>query len=320
MLRASNYFVLICLVPLTVHFAQGEDWRWAGYEVIGSHSVHRDKILQNVPVKVGSNYKEDPSAWDKWCANLRVQFNFHATRCSSVRYLNFQAYLVVEIVEVGNEQRMVFRRAPIGDIAFASETAVELHDRLYKRIRDLFDLGIGIQESGDKGYLDYNDPQMREMVLELIQHTPPIRNNLLEILSNDRDTNKRAKAANLLNWTISNLSETIVKVTGLLDDPEVLVRNNISRFALQFVHRLADRNERHGVIDRLLIQLDRPSHADRNKAIYNLIEIVKVFPEDRSYVNAKGRELIRYIAGTSVLENVRDPAQEILEKLDQVQK
>ncbi len=314
--HAVARIVIVLFLGFTPTLSFAQDWKWTGFEVIGNRTVTKADILSLLPVKVGDVYKEDPSSWKKWCSDIKKQFKFHYTECSAVRYLNFEAYVVIEIVEVGYEYRSKFRADPTGDITLASSEVLDLYERLYKRLWELFNQGIAAQETTDKGYLDYSDKQMHNIVEQLVKVTPKYRDNLLEVLEKDKDINKREKAANLLNWTVNSLDDSIVRANRLLDDPSGLVRNNISRFTLHFVDKVQTEKYRHGLIDQLLLQLDRPSHGDRNKAIYNLLSLAHTFPSDRPYIKTNGLSVIEYTSQTSVLSNVRDPATELLKLLN----
>lgn len=309
-----KYLFLIFMLCTEVSFAQ--DWKWAGFEVIGNHKLTKAELLKYIPIKVGDLYKEDPISWEKWCADLKTHFKFHFTKCSSVRYLDFKSFFTLEIVEPGYEYRTQFRVEPKEDIPLATLEIMDFYERLYKRLWELFNQGIGVQEKTDKGYLDYADKEMHEIVEKLIRLTPKYRDNLLEVLEKDKDINKREKAANLLNWTVTNLAGSVVKANSLLDDPSELVRNNISRFTFHFIEKVQSQLDRQGLIDNLLIQLDRPSHGDRNKAIYNLVHLAEKFPADRPYMKAKGLPLIEYTANTSILDNVSGPATQLIKLLN----
>lgn len=290
-------------------------WTWKGFEIIGNEKASRSDILSFIPVKVGEPYAETPDQWHQWCDDLKNGLGFYQTECSAVRYANFDAYFVVEVVERGQEYRTQFRSTPTGDIPFASAEVLDLYERLYKRLWDLFNQGQPAQETTDKGFLDYSDKEMHEIVLQLTQAVPTYRGNLLKVLAEDRDINKREKAANLLNWSITNLDQSVVEANRLLDDPSSLVRNNISRFTLHFIGKVKNKSQRKQIIKNLLVQLDRPSHGDRNKAIYNLLFIAQKFPEDVAFMKKTGLKLIRKIADTSVLDNVRDPAQSLIKMM-----
>ena len=302
--------------PLVVLFVSitslAQDWKWTGFEVVGNHKVTKSEILSHIPVKIGDIYEEDPVLWKKWCVDLKDHFKFYFTDCSSVRYINFQAFFVVEVIELGQEYRNQYRLEPTRDLQLASPEILKLYDQLYSRMMMLFNQGINIIESYDKGYLDYSDQEMHKVAEQLAKTVPRYRLNLLDVLENDKSVNQREKAANLLNWSVNELANSVMYANRLLDDPSDLVRNNISRFTLHFIDKVNNQKNREEMIDRLLLQLNRPSHADRNKAIYNLLFIAQIHPTDREYIKLKGEYLIKYIANTSLLDNVRDPAIQLL--------
>lgn len=291
-------------------------WTWRGFEVIGNRQTSKKDILALIPIHEGETYQEAPEKWKQWCANIKSNFDLVATECSSVRYANFDAYFVVEIVEPGFEYRNQFRTIPPKNIPLANQEILSTYEKLYQRLWDLFNAGTPPEEHASQGYLDYSDTQMQGYVQRLIQLVPAYRANLLEVLANDQDINKREKAANLLNWSVENLTDSILRSNQLLDDPSSLVRNNISRFTLHFVDKLQKQTERREVINNLLAQLDRPSFADRNKSIYNLLLIARKFASDRLYIRARGISLIRYISEASILSNVRDPALQLIELIE----
>ena len=287
-------------------------WKWVGFEIIGYHKISKEDLQSLVPIHAGSTYQEDFPTWQKWCSDIKTKFSLFFTECTSVRYSNFNAYFAIEVIEPGYEYRNNFRPSPSKDIPLATPEIMDLYEKLDARLWELFNRGAPPSETSDRGYLEYTDSEMHKTVQSLIQFVPKYRANLLDVLENDKDINKRAKAANLLNWSLNNLGESIVQANRLLDDPNSLVRNNISRFTLHFPEKIMNSLDRQKVIDHLLLQLDRPSHGDRNKAIYNLLMMIKKFPEDSAYIKEKGLRLITYISQASVLSNVRDPALEIL--------
>jgi hypothetical protein len=288
-------------------------WKWKGFEVFGNHRVAKGDIQALIPIHEGDPYQEHADLWKQWCTEIKDKFRYASTNCSSLRYANFEAYFIIDVVEPGSEYRDQFRAIPQKTIPLANPKILTVYEKLYQRMWELFNKGTPPKEAADQGYLDFSDPEMHGYVQQLVQTVPAFRENLLEVLANDQDLNKREKAANLLNWSVENLAGSIVRSNQLLDDPSSLVRNNISRFTLHFTDKLQSPMERRQVIDNLLIQLNRPSFADRNKSIYNLVMIAQKFKSDRPYIRTKGKSLIQYISEASVLPNVKDPATELLQ-------
>lgn len=295
--------------------ASAAEWKWVGFEIIGNRSVSREDVQKFTPIELGTTYAED-EAWKSWCENIQKTYDLAYAHCSTVLYSDFTAYFTVDLVEKGEEERIQFRAPPTGTFpAFPQEIQV-LYDKFYERIWYLFSQGNPPTENSQAGYLDVSDAEAHDTVLELVKLVPAHREQILEILENDRDEAKRAQAANLMNWTVSDLSDSVIQSAALLDDPSSLVRNNISRFTNAFIAHVKSVEARKKLVDAYVTQLGRPSHGDRNKGIYNLLLLVQAFPEDLAYVRAKGQSAIRYLAETSVLSNVQGPAKELLQLID----
>jgi len=63
-LRSEN----LCTKPLYFFFfvttvANAQEWSWAGFEVLGNHSISREAILKVVLIQIGGKYQEDTEAW-----------------------------------------------------------------------------------------------------------------------------------------------------------------------------------------------------------------------------------------------------------------
>ncbi len=153
---------------------------------------------------------------------------------------------------------------------------------------------------------------MGPLVERLAQIVPQHRANLFDVLRHERDLNHRRAAATLLNWLGEDPDQMLADTMPLLDDPDGGVRNNLSRFMTQFVGKVRSKRLRHRLIDSFLLQIQRPSHGDRNKGVYDLLFMAQASPADCKYIRRRGTEPIHYLADNSIVFNVRDPAQELL--------
>jgi len=306
-----NLFKLITIF-FSVYSFSSESWIWTGVEIVGQNRVTRDKILSQtpLPIVVGEKYTQNLSSWSKWCSSIKKNFSFSYTRCSSVRYSDFQAFFVVNIVDKGEEHRSKFRAPPRETIALANEDILDTFDSLQKRMWALFEQGVAPKESVTNGYLNYDDKEMSHYVLRLNKLVPNYRENLLDVLKNDKNIEKRGKAATLLNWA-SDTNDSINEIYVLLDDPSSLVRNNITRFMLHYFSQIKQNIKKYSIINSLALQLERPSHGDRNKAIYGLLKIAKSDASLIPKIKEHAIKEISHIAKHSILSNVRDPAIEL---------
>jgi hypothetical protein len=296
--------------------ATSPEFIWKEVEIMGNTQHSREEILAHIPLRLGEPFVREPERWNKWCAKLVDVFDFHDATAGAMRGIDGTARLSVEIVERGAEHRSHFRSAPTGLTRPLPDSVRSLYDDLVARGEELFEQRKVNAESGYGGYLDYADLRMHKVVLQLIKTVPPHRKTLLDTVANDRDANKRATAATMLHWA-GETTKSIAVVHRLLDDPDYAVRNNISRFMNHYLDRLESRDLRQRVIDALLVQLDRPSGSDRNKAIYGLRELAQSFEVDRAYIAHRGLDVIRYMARNSLAGSfVCDPAKEILELIE----
>lgn len=286
-------------------------WIWAGFEVMGYRTVTRQQILEPPPAELGTPFDPDMEALTRWCSQLQQRLDLAQTLCSPLRFADGKSYLVIDIVEHGDEARARFRDEPSGEVELATPEVRRLVEALGARQMALFQQGQAPGESADEGYLDYADEEMHGHVEALRRELAPHRLGLLEVIAQDGDFQKRAAAAQLLNWA-GDVTDSIARVHGFLDDPQVLVRNNIARFMLHYVGQVEDPEVRRSVIRELAEQLGRPSHADRNKAVYGLLNIAQAVPGDRPAILAAAGEHLTELAERSLLINVRDPAAELL--------
>lgn len=288
-------------------------WRWKDFEIVGSTQTDPAAIRQAIPLPLGGAFPEDPEVWAAWCPGLAERFGLASLTCSPVLFLDGRAYLVVEVVEKEEAERLRFGTAPAGDIALP-ESLVSLYTRLQERQQDNFRQGRANQEDVKQGYLDYSEPEMHALAQELAAAVPPHRATLLAALAEDKDAEDRARAATLLHWAPDKES-SIAAAHRHVADPSGLVRNDISRFLLFYLDRVKSRDTLRSVIDALALQLSRPSHGDRNKALYGLESLLKGAPDLAPAVAEKAGPWLRRIAEQSVLENVGDVAKGLVEKL-----
>jgi len=285
-------------------------WRWADFEVLGYRTVTRAVILDPPPVELGTPIPEEERPWEPWCEELEERLDLHRARCSPVYFAGGDGYLVIDVIEKGDEERDHFRPEPEGEVEIPAEVRRRF-DALEARQMELFRTGTPPRESAEGGFLDYDEPRMHELVTELRELVPPLRERLLEAVATDADAEDRAAAARLLNWA-GDVTDSIARVHRHLDDPSVLVRNNISRFTLHHVHRVESPEVRRSLVEVLCRQVARPSHADRNKALYSLLHLSQTFPGELPAIRAGCGEPIATLAERSVLGNVRDPAAELV--------
>ena len=300
--------------------AEEAPWTWAGLEILGNHAVPRAAIEELITIPASGTWRKgDPPVWKESCAAVKERFDFADVLCPGEPLRVFdgrKAYLVVDVVEKGREGMLKFREAPTGSVPFANEEMVRLSVELDAKTMAAGMAGHGYSETGDKGYLSYVDRKgtnedLTPTVERLAHLVPRYRDNLFAVLRSEADREARRRAATLLNWA-GDPDGTMKKTLPLLDDPDPGVRNNLSRYMTHFSGQVTSKRLRHRMIDAFVLQLDLPSHGDRNKGLYNLLSIAQARPDDRAYILERAADSLRYLSGNSILFNVQGPARELL--------
>jgi len=326
MKRLASLLVVVFVGSFLVPAADEAPWFWAGLEILGNHKVPRAEIEKMITIPIGGEYhRGDAPFWTESCAEVQKKFDFAAVKCGDRPLRVFdgrKAYLIVDIVERGHEDLLKFGEAPSGSVPFANDEMVRISGELSAKTMAGAMAGQYYNESAKQGYLTYTDPtgkneDLTPQVQRLAQLVPQHRDNVLAVLRGESDPKKRQEAATLLNWAGGDPAKTLGQSLPFLNDPDEGVRNNVSRYMIQFVGEVKSKKVRHQLIDAFVDQLARPSHGDRNKGIYNLLGIANAWPSDRGYIRAHGGESIRYLAENSILFNVKPPAQELLALVDQ---
>lgn len=297
------------------------NWNWCGYEIHGNHQIDTKRLLRVLPKRrFGRRIDKDTDYLVESAGEtIKGKFKLPFASGTLFRFIGqdgktFKAFGVIDIVEKGDEHRCSYRTINGRDIVLANDEILEIHVWLYQRLKILFNQGNPPHETYDHDFLDFfNDPECHQLCLQLSRLVPAYKDNILEVVAFHNDEEVRATAANLLCWTRFDLEETVAVTHKLLDEPSESVRNNISRFMIPYVGRIYGAHIKHPLIKSLLTQLDRPSHRDRNKAIYCLLAIAQRSGFlDRQYIKERGSKLIKRLAKTSLMPNVRDPALSLL--------
>jgi len=229
-----------------------------------------------------------------------------------------RTYITAQVLEESDAIRLADRDEPIRDLALPAELDALMQQR-EERFEELFDSGQYeklaervIEDDAGRVYLEYHgDDQLGALSKKLADLAPTHRDVILDVLKNSSHAQARARAANALNWA-GQYEDSIRSVHTLLDDPSGLVRNDITRFMLAYVKRIEDPELKGSLVRVLALQAMRPSHADRNKALFGMLFIAQTSTEARDVVLEQAGDTIRLIAEQSLLENVGGIAKMIL--------
>src|SRR5262245_8343850 len=153
--------VLLAAYPGEAPAPAADTWTWSGLEILGNHHVPRADIEKLIPIPIGGAYTiGEAPFWKESCATVERTFGFAKVECGDRPLRVFdgrKAYLIVDVVERGNERLMKFRAAPQGTVAFGDPRMAALGDDVTKKALAAGMAGRPYNESGEKGYLSYAD-------------------------------------------------------------------------------------------------------------------------------------------------------------------
>jgi hypothetical protein len=296
-------------------------WVWTDYEVVGHRSVTREQILEDLPFTLGEEAQrglETNTAINAWCAARKEALGLYAIDCGLLRFGDGKTYVTVNVLEEEDARKLTTRAKPTAELTIPAELDAT-YARLYAIQEGHFDSGnykVLAEEvtrpDGADPYLTYpKEPEMAKLAAELAAAAPAHRDALRDATARAADPAVRARAATLLNWA-GDTTKSVEVAHLLLDDPSGLVRNNLSRFMLHYIPDVDD-PELQGSLARVLaVQATRPSHPDRNKALYGLLYIAQSSEPARALVMKEAGDTIRRLAEQSRLPNVGEVAEQIL--------
>ncbi len=296
-------------------------WIWTDYEVVGHRSVTRDEILQDLPFTMGEEAqrgKETNIAINEWCDGRKEALGLYGIDCGFLRFGDGKTYVTVNVLEREDAVKLTTRARPTADLALPAELDAT-YSKLFEIQEGHFDSGNYkvLQEEvtrpdGADPYLTYpKEPEMAKLAAELAATAPAHRDTLRDIAARAANPAVRARAATLLNWA-GDTTKSIEIAHQLLDDPSALVRNNLSRFMLHYIPDVDDPDLQGSLARVLAVQATRPSHPDRNKALFGLLYIAQSSEPARALVMKEAGETIRRLAEQSRLPNVGEVAKQIL--------
>jgi hypothetical protein len=285
--------------------------KWAGIEVIGTDAATAEKIRTLDIVTIGSTFKAQKAKHycEKCKKIIRSKTKFKNAYCGLVWYGDQTAYLTVE-TEGKQIHNNLLRTIPENQNAIVKipEELNEVFLKWESRMSALM-----FSRNLDKS-TDSNDPLLHELEVKLSKLVPTYNHTILDVIHYSPDVIERQKAAQLFTW--SNHAENLPHVLewDLLLDPHPGVRNDVARSFSSSMEKIKDEELLKKLMPVYCKQAALPSHTDRNKALYSILNIIKTHPNLISTLNENipCKKNITYISNVSILENVRDPAKDIL--------
>lgn len=292
------------------------DWKLVGIDVFGNRSVSREQIILELPMQLGDSVKaSDKPMRDRWCQSLVPKHRLFAAHCAMILIQPANAYMSIDVVEKGDAWRDRYPE-PSFRPGLSLDPALKAKITQLEEAKDRkFAQGVELEQIANPDqYLDYKDPDLHKIAAELHDLAPRYRAHVLEVLSFDANGADRADAATLLNYT-GDPATTASVAASHLDDPDVTVRNNVSRYLDDAAPTVTDPKVQRAIVAATAWELNRPSMQDRNKALFALSGLLEKRPTLAPLIAQAACPNLNMIAVRSVMPNVGGIAKDILTTL-----
>lgn len=295
---------------------------WAGIEVIGVDSVTAQKLRESMPFQKGSDFVlADVQKYKSECQEIiKKNVPFSQGRCSCVLFEDKKVFLVADVVHNGTKNKIsLFRTIPEkknGKVSKLPKKLRDLYIALEERRSVHISQGKFPLEIINDGYLDYEDPTLHVLAMQLSSFASGHNNVLLDIIHYSKDAEERRTAAILFSWAKHPENINLILKWNILFDPDTGVRNNIARSYVFVMQDVKNKSLLRKLIPIYCKQVNLPSHTDRNKALTSIFEILQADKEIIPIVNEECKAAIKYMAETSILNNVGGVAKEIIKQFD----
>lgn len=295
--------------------------KWTGIEVIGTDAITANKIRALGLVTIGNTFPASKAKHycEKCKKIIQKKTQFKNAHCGLVWYGDEGAYLIVETSGKQADNK-AFRAIPTNKYAVITipDELNEVFLKWESRISALMSSGNFLTEKPNENFRDSNDPILHELAVQLSQLVPKHNQAVLDVVHYSPDVKERQKAAQLFAW--SNHAENLPYVLewDLLLDPNLGVRNDVARSFSHSMNKINDEALLKNLMPVYCKQLSFPTFTDRNKALISLSRMLQSHPTLISSLNSNSqcKANITYISNASILENVRDPAKDILKILE----
>lgn len=295
----------------------------AGVDVFGSKHVANAEILATARFEIGGKVAfQSPqfdSAIDAATRRLTDRYHFAFVKVSPISYFGESSeagkvFITIDVVDADDAGRLTFAPAP-AKVTADPVGLVAAWLEYEKVVWSLIQSGAHKPPFTCKGGMHcgfgFNHPDLEAREDVFIDKVPGHVAELVTVLHDDRDPDRRAAAAFLLAYG-TDRTQIIDALVPSIDDPSGPVRNNVLRVLVMIQQRA----------DTVVVPLPAvmramrfPTTTDRNKAAYALVEIAKrAGADDRARIL---RDLGDVLVAMAAMQqpNNRDPAVEILKTI-----
>jgi HEAT repeat protein/surface antigen-like variable number repeat protein len=248
--------------------AEPPSYTLAGIDIFGATKTPESVILGIVDVKEGTVIT--PALVTALDQKLRNTGKFAYSQVSSTDFGNGKSYLSVDVVEKGDEKRLVFNPAPTGTVDVPQDL-LDWERRYEKASFQLFQINPReMRDINDGHYIDA-DEGLRQYQEKMLETVPPNYDVLVKALHEDKDPVKRAQCAILLGYS-KNKKAVIIPLEAALKDPVVEVRASAARSLVPIAY-LSAHTSVPFPLDPVLEMTHYPTASDRTKSVAVLLQL-----------------------------------------------
>lgn len=312
---ASFSFLLVAVllvvsisVPSAPAFSKEREGGYGGLEFFGSSQTSRPEIDKVLHLKPGATYETIVKAVDR----LNLAFEKKSVKANvEVVPDSGYYYVTVDVADTGFQSKVVNRRLiDSHHVYMKNEKPMELLTQLKTRLQKLVDEGRQTTERYQDGIRLYDDAPCLGFAESMMNALRGQTGSIMKILESDPNGERRAMAAELLNWCpdpIMNCKDLI----PALDDSDMRVRMAASKYIWARVNLLPAENvfPFYELVEGLSRQLTRPSHHDRVRAIAALTAVAKRDSDSLTAIKEMDEAKLNEIASNTVIPSVKANAQ-----------
>lgn len=287
--------------PFVPAVAYDQGGSYVGLEFYGSPQMSREEVEKFLGLHNGSSYKSVSAGVER----LRRQLKARGMEANVQIVTGDGSDLYVSVDILGDEHQMPPRILQDPQtVNFRSEEPVQLLEKLHQRLDLLEAQGRPASEEMRDGMKFYSDEPCNQIVMELIRHCGPMREELLFLIDHDPNAVRRNAAAELLSWA-GEIPETAARLLPAVDDIDVTVRTTVTRYLFKSLPYLPDDFPYADMVEVYSRDLRRPSHEDRSKSLYMLLALLKKRPELVRQVRSLDDKRIAQLKERSLVPSIK---------------
>ncbi|MBX9690501.1 MAG: hypothetical protein K2X27_27545 [Candidatus Obscuribacterales bacterium] len=282
---------------------------YAGLEFLGSSLISRTELEKSLHLHNGASYLSGEKALEKLSLDLSkrpIKANLELIPEHN------DYYVAVDVVETGLNNTISNRKLENPHhINLPNEKPFSLLAELKARLQKLAEEGRPSEENYSDGIRVFSDVACMRSAELLMQELQDQKAYLFKILATDPNGERRADAAEMLNWT-ADPAKNCFYLLPALDDSDARVRMNAAKYIWARIKLLPDDFPFDTLLEGLSRQLSRPSHHDRIRAMAALLALAKRDSDSITGIKTFDEAKLKDIANNSIIPSVQDLARKLL--------